>query len=183
MAELIAERYAQAAFDIGIEQDRIQQIQRDAGVVRSVLAENPDLKRFLSMPTVSAEQKYNAMAKIFEGEIEEPVAGLLHVLIRAGRTEHLSEVLEVLEGMILDYQKQVRGEIASAYALSQTELDRIQDTLSRATGKTVILEPKVDPSLIGGVVVRVNDVVYDNSIKSQLAQMTRHLRGLRIVDS
>ena len=53
-------------------------------------------------------------------------------------------------------------------------------TLSKASGKEIVLESQVDPSLIGGVVVRLDDMIYDNSIKSQLSRLTRHLRDVRI---
>ena len=78
------------------------------------------------------------------------------------------------------HNRQAIAVVTSAKALSEEELAKIRETLAKASGKEILLEAKVDPSLIGGVVVRLDDMIYDNSIKSQLSRLTRHLRDVRI---
>lgn len=179
MVEVIAERYAKALFDAALDQDVLDKTLNDSRTVRRVLDENPDLVRFLAMPNMGVEQKLDAAARIFRQSIGEPLMGFLHVLIRADRTAHLLQVFDEFEGMYRVHNRQAIAVVTSAKALSEPELEKIRETLSRSSGKEILLEAKVDPSLIGGIVVRLDDMIYDNSIKSQLSRMTRHLRGVR----
>ena len=180
MVEIIAERYAKALFDAALDQGRLDETLNDSRTVRRVLDENPDLVRFCAMPNIGVEQKLDATARIFRQSIGEPLMGFLHVLIRADRTAHLLQVFEGFEDMYRVHNRQAIAVVTSAKALSEEELAKIRETLAKASGKEILLEAKVDPSLIGGVVVRLDDMIYDNSIKSQLSRLTRHLRDVRI---
>ena len=180
MVEIIAERYAKALFDAALDQGRLDETLNDSRTLRRVLDENPDLVRFLAMPNIGVEQKLDATARIFRQSIGEPLMGFLHVLIRADRTAHLLQVFEGFEDMYRVHNRQAIAVVTSAKALSEEEIAKIRETLAKASGKEILLEAKVDPSLIGGVVVRLDDMIYDNSIKSQLSRLTRHLRDVRI---
>lgn len=182
MVEVVAERYAKALFDAALDAKCIEKAEKDCKAVRAAAESNPELMRFLLMPNISREQKLDAVRRIFTGEVGEPMLGFLHVLVQADRSEHLIQILEAFERMVMEYTRTVRATVTSARPLTDAELAQIRETLEKAADKTIILETDVDPSLIGGLVVRVNDMIYDNSIKSQLARMTRHLRGLRISD-
>ena len=182
MVEIVAERYAKALFDAAVDANCLEQAVKDVETVRETVASNPDLMRFLLLPNITREQKIDALQKIFNGVLGEPVLGFLHVLVRADRVDSLIPIFDDFDKKVMEHDRTVRALVTSAEPLKESELAQIRKTLEKAADKKIILETRIDPSLIGGLVVRVNDLIYDNSIKSQLAKMTRHLRGLRMSD-
>ncbi len=181
MAEVVL-RYAQALFDTAVENGRVLPALSDARFVRQVFVDNPELMKFLKSPETMTEEKIHLNERVFDGQIGEPMLGFLHVVIRKGRIENLVEMLDQFEEMVQDEQNRVVASVTSAKELTAEERSRLLDTLTRSTQKEVILDTKIDPSLIGGLVVRVKDKVYDNSIRSSLTQLSKHLKGIRITE-
>ena len=181
MAEVVL-RYAKALFDAAADSGRLLPAQEDARLVRRTFLDHPELMRFLRSPEAMTDQKTEAIERIFAGQIGEPVAGFLYVVIRKNRVEELIEMLDRFEEMVQEDQNLLVATVTSAKELSAEERDKLLSTLTRSTQKKVILDSRIDPSLIGGLVVRIKDKVYDNSIRSSLAQMAKHLKGIRITE-
>ena len=182
MADVIAERYSQALFDLAKEKDLLEETLEDVLFVQSLMEEHPELYRYLNLPGVSVERKKTAMAHIAEGSVRRPMAGLLQLLIQKARIPYLNEILNSYKGLLRNERGQVQARITSAVALSNEELLKIIKTLEQSLHKEILAEQIVDPSIIGGVVVRVGDKVYDNSIRSSLDRLSRHLKGYQIKD-
>ena len=183
MAEVIAVRYAEALFSVAEEKDLLTRTAKDITCVRTVLAENPDLVNVLAMPDVIPEKKAELLNRIFQEDLEEPMLGLLTVLVRKGRIGQIDEVFAEFEERLIEWEKKCRVTVTSAAALSDAEVSKIRETLAKSMQKEILIDTVIDPSLIGGLVVRVGDVVFDNSIRSSLSKMSRHLRELRISES
>lgn len=183
MAEVIAVRYAEALFSVAEEKDLLTRTAQDINCVRTVFSENPDLVRVLAMPDVIPEKKESLISRIFQEDLEEPMLGLLHVLIRKDRIGQMEEVFTEFEDRLMEWEKKCRVTVTSAAPLSDAEIDKIRNTLAKSMDKEILVDTVIDPSLIGGLVVRVGDVVFDNSIRSSLSKMSRHLRELRISES
>ena len=182
MADVIAERYSQALFDLAKEKDLLQKTEDDVLFVQGLMKDHPELYRYLQLPDVSVDRKKKAIEHIVEGSVDRPMIGLLQLLIQKSRIAWLSEILSGYMSLLREERGQIQARITSAAALSSQELEKIVKTLEHSLHKEILAEPVVDPSLIGGVVVRVGDTVYDNSIRSSLTRLSKHLKDLRIVD-
>ena len=179
MAEIVL-TYAKALFDAAAEADRKEPCLKDALSVLNVIRENPDFERILRSPEITADEKTRLIVRVFGADISEPFMGFLHVLVRKGRIENLEQIVREFEAMVEESENRVTAQVSSAAELSEAEKEKLIRTLEKSTGKTVRLHTMVDPSLIGGLVVRVKDKIYDNSIRSSLAKMSRHLKDVRI---
>ena len=183
MADVIAERYSQALFELAKEKDMLETTEKDVRFVQSLMDEHPELYRYLQLPDVSVDRKKTAMDHILEGSVGRPMAGLIQLLVQKARISYLTEILEGYQQLLRDEKQQVKVQITSAAEISGEELSKIVKTLEQSLHKEILAEMTVDPSLIGGVVVRVGDKVYDNSIRSSLERLSRHLKDFRIADN
>ncbi len=183
MAEVIAVRYAEALFNVALEKKLLDRTSADIAHVLEVCADNPDLLRFFSLPDVESSQKEALVDRLFREDAEEPIMGLLHVLIRADRIDQMEDIFTDYNRRVMEYERRARAVVTSAAPLSQAEIANVRAALAKALQKEIEIDTEVDPSLIGGLVVRVGDAVFDNSIRSSLSKMSRHLRGLRIVEN
>lgn len=183
MADVIAERYSQALFELAKEKDMLEKTAQDVLFVQSLMDEHPELYRYLQLPDVSVDRKKTAMERILEGSVDRPMAGLIQLLIQKSRIGYLTEILAGYQNLLRDEKQQVQVSVTSAVSLSEAELSKIVKTLEQSLHKEILMEQIVDSSLIGGVIVRVGDKVYDNSIRSSLERLSRHLKDFRIGDN
>lgn len=180
MADVIAERYSQALFDLAREKNLLEETSEDVLFVQSLMGDHPELYRFLELPDVSVDRKKQAMAHIVEGSVRQPMAGLLQLLIQKARIPYLAEILDGYQDMLRDTKGQVQVWVTTAVELSAEELQKIVRTLEKSLHKEILAEQVVDPSVLGGVIVRVGDKVFDNSIRSSLERLSKHLKTFRM---
>lgn len=180
MADVIAERYSQALFDLAVEKNMLEETLEDVLFVQSLMEDHPELYRYLQLPDVSVDRKKTAMEHIVEGSVRKPMAGLLQLLIQKARISYLNEILANYQSLLREEKGQIQARITSAVELSAEELQKIVRTLEQSLHKEILAEQVVEPSIIGGVIVRVGDKVYDNSIRSSLDRLSRHLKDFRI---
>ena len=169
-----ARHYAQALFELAQEQgsfgawrERLRRLRR--------LLDGTDLGLALLSPQFSAAQREElALAVLAEdGEIDQPAANLLRLLIRSRRTAMLGAIEAGFAALVDQAEGRVQARLATAVAVSPEELARFGRELSSRLGQEVEFQAEVDPSLLGGAVVRVGDRVFDASLKSRLLQL-RH---------
>ncbi len=182
MADVIAERYSQALFDLAKEKNMLDKTEEDVLFIQSLMDTHPELYRYLQLPDVAIDRKKTAMEHILEGSVEKPMSGLIQLLIQKSRVAYLKEILEGYQELLRREKQQIQVKITSAAALSSEELSKIVKTLEQSLHKEILAETIIDPTVIGGVIVRVGDKVYDNSIRSSLERLSRHLKAFRIAD-
>ena len=186
MAELVAKRYGKALFDFASSHGAMDEIQADAAYLRDVFQQNPEVTRFLELPEITAEAKVESIESIFgpreqrDASLSAGMRGLLAVLIRKGRISALMPVLEEYSRLVMEFNREAQAHVRTAAALSEDEERRIQEALCQALHKKVSLSVEVDAALIGGLVIRVGDTVFDNSIRTRLDRLTRELMDLQL---
>jgi len=168
-----AARYARALFDVVLrERGDLTVVERELSGFVEIFATNPELEKVMLNPAVPAPRKRAAISELANRAGLTPVLGKLVVLLaERDRLALLLEVLQSFRQRVLNHQKVVRAEVTSAMPLVEERVGQIQRSLSHATGRTVMLETRVDPALIGGLVARIGSVVYDASLTTQLQKM------------
>ncbi|HYT74944.1 MAG TPA: ATP synthase F1 subunit delta [Vicinamibacterales bacterium] len=174
-----AGRYARALFDVILQEapGSIETVQGDLQQFADLVSGNEALASVVGNPAIPASKKI-ALAKALldrAGNVSAPLAKLIVMLAERDRLTLLPDVARVYRSRVMDHLKIVRGEVTTAIALAPEKLRALEQGLERATGRKVLLEMKVDPSIIGGVVTRLGSTVYDGSVTTQLQKMKQSL--------
>ena len=173
-----AGRYARALFDV-VKQERgsLEQIETDLQQFVDLFTEHPVLAATLGNPAIPASKKQAVARVLIEraGGISPVLAKMILMLGDRDRLMLLPEILRVYRDRLMDHQQVIRGEVTTASALPPEKLRSLEQGLQQATGKKVILEARVDASIIGGVVTRLGSTVYDGSVTTQLQKLKQSL--------
>ena len=173
----IARRYAKALLLIGKEDGNAESYRAELDGVAKLIARKKDLEQAISNPLYDAAGRRNVLQAVVEKlNISKVMASFLMLLFDKGRIGFLSNINEFYHKLADELKGVARASVVSAYELPTETIEKIRAALSKKTGKEIILEVKQDPSLIGGVVTRIGDLVLDGSIKTQLLTMRESLK-------
>jgi len=169
----LARRYARALVELGQEAHDADGFGRELGrFVATVDQEDGLLRKVLSNPGLTTLERRGVLDAVLARLALQPmVTNFLKLLVDKNRFTHLDEILLAYQGMADQLSGRVRATVSTARVLSDSTADRVRATLATSTGKQVILEQRVDPELLGGMVVRLGDTVYDASIRARLASI------------
>lgn len=171
-----AKRYAQAAFDIARDRGEIGRWREELRDVALVLAES-ELAPVLADPKVPQEQKFRALERVLD--VSPLVMNLAKLLVHKGRSQDARAVADAFNRLADAYEGIAHAEVTTAVELSPERLAAIAQQLGQQFGKTVIATNRVDPSIIGGAVIKVGDRLIDGSVRTRLRMLRRELEGAR----
>jgi F-type H+-transporting ATPase subunit delta len=168
----IARPYAQALFGLAQGENAVDEVDAGLTSISKLTDDSPDFERFLRSPVISADQKAAALDRIIEAAKPHQIVGkFLRVVARNGRLFTLPTIIKTYRELAAAARGEVSAEVTSAAPLSSGQLKSLADTLKAKIGKTVTLIEHVDPSLIGGLVVKVGSRMIDSSLKTKLSAM------------
>lgn len=173
----IARRYARALFGLGQELGDPEALLADLEAFTDAVEANEDLSRVMFTPIHPRAERRAVVAEVAEkldGRAE--LRAFVMILVDENRTKLLPDVRQSFRELVEEAAGRVTAEIVSARPLDEAELERIRGALSRRVGAEVRLETSVDPELIGGVVAKVGDLLFDGSVRSQLGALGESLR-------
>ena len=171
----VAKRYAKALFNIALRQDILQSVEDDLTGVCAVIAHSKDLKRFMTSPNHSREDKLRLLERTFSDRVTALTMHAVRLLLKR-RREHLIENLK-LEYVALrrEHDRVVHVFVQSARPLDDSQKDRILAKIAGYTGKRVESEFATDDTLIGGVKVTFDNFVLDGTARGYLNRMRDHI--------
>jgi F-type H+-transporting ATPase subunit delta len=166
----IARPYAAALFDLSQSEGSVDAVESGLVEIQKLSSESDDFRRFLRSPVISADQKSGAVEAILsKANVNATVANFVKVVARNGRLFALPAIIKAFQALAASGRGEVSAEVTSASALSQEQVASLAETLKQKIGKTVTLTEHVDPSLIGGLVVKVGSQMIDSSLKTKLS--------------
>lgn len=175
---ILARRYAKALFAVGKERDTFEEYNEVLQGVAGLYASTPEVVDALTNPLYPMDIREKVMAGMVGSlEVDKVMGNFLNLLVQKSRAEILPEIAEEYKIMVDDEKNISHGSVISAVELSDELQAKIQATLEKLTGKKVELTTSVDPSIIGGVIAKVGDLVLDGSIKAQLAGLKDSIKG------
>ncbi|HOK05573.1 MAG TPA: ATP synthase F1 subunit delta [Syntrophales bacterium] len=173
----IAKRYARAFFEIAEEERRLEEYYNELNGFLSIVEGNEDLKGFLANPVFDQAEKKAVVESILKKiNISGITANFIKLLTDKRRIVILRDIVECYREMMDEALHTVRVNVKTAFPLSDELKAQLQSGLEAQTGKRVQMTVTEDPSLLAGIVVRVGDTLYDNSIRTQLNNI-RNLLG------
>lgn len=178
--DLIARRYAKALFAVAQEDGKVEAIYEEISVFAEIIEnkDNKDLKSFLSNPVCQQADKKAVVVELLKKvNITGITANFLRLLVDKRRITGLSGIVSAYQEFMDVMLNKVRIEVLSAYVMSDEQSARLKKQLEEFTGKNVELSVKdKDASLLGGIIVKIGDTVYDGSVKAQLNSVRALLR-------
>jgi len=171
-------QYANALADIALAQGAADPALRQLMDFREAYAESAELRNFLASPALDREAKHGVIEKLVARlGASKIVRNFLFVVTDHGRMHILPEIVESFQEVIRKRQGIAEAEIFSAVELSAAQKAEFAFTLERMTGQRVEAKYSLDPSLLGGAVVRIGDAIYDGSVRNRLSEMRSKLTG------
>ena len=171
-------RYATALFDLARESNALPQVEASLGTVRDALAQSEDFKALTSSPLVSRVDAAKAIAAV------GPVLGLdaitakfLGVLADNRRLAKLPAIIAAFRSLAAAHRGETTAEVISAHPLSPDQVDALKQQLRTRVGRDVSVDLSVDPSLLGGLVVKIGSQMIDSSIKTRLNTLAHAMKG------
>jgi len=176
MRSAAARRYARALFGLAREAGEVEEIDRQLRTLESLLAENAELHRALLTPLHRARERQGVLRAVSERLGMSPLLrNFLAYLIDQRRLVDHETVCEEYRRLAEEAAGRLRARVTAARALQPDEETRLREVLSRRTGRQVELDVEVEPELIGGMVAKVGDLVFDGSLRAQLGQLRASL--------
>jgi len=178
---VIARRYAQALFLAARKKEAVPQVGEDLAQVLIIdTAQGGRIRHFLEAQQVPSEQKLAVLEAGFRGQVHSLVVEFLKLLLRKKRLLDLRDIVEQFEALVEDFQGVVRARVTTAVPLREAETQALVQELERSLSKKVHAVTRVDPGILGGVVVRVGDRIADRSVSRMLAVMREQLLGATV---
>jgi F-type H+-transporting ATPase subunit delta len=165
----VSGRYATALFELARDQKSVDSIKADLARFEAMLADSADLRRLVRSPVFSAGEQSKALGAVLDqAAISGISANFLKVLTANRRLFAVAEVIRAFRALVAKFKGEATADVTVAETLNDRSLDALKAALKAVTGKDVALNVKVDPSIIGGLVVKLGSRMVDSSLRTKL---------------
>lgn len=177
----VAQRYASALFEVALEAEAVDSVGKDLDGFDGLLSESADLKRLVGSPVFSADEQARAIGAVLaKAGIGGIAANFVTLAARNRRLFVLPDMIKAYRALAAAHRGEQAAEVVSAAPLSEDQVSSLSAALSGiAQGKTIRIVPKVDPSIIGGLIVKVGSRMIDTSLKTKLTSLKVALKEVR----
>ncbi len=175
----LAGRYAAALYDIAETAGTLDAVAEDLRGLNRLVDESDDLRRLIRSPVVDRTDQAKAMAAVLErAGVNELTKRFVGVVADNRRLFVLPQIIEAYLRRLAERRGEVTAHVISAKPLSQAQVDKVTEQLRTKLGAKVVVDLKVDPTLIGGLVVRVGSKLIDDSLRTKLARLQLAMKGV-----
>lgn len=168
MSLTVARRYAQALYQDALQKKCVERVDEDILMINESIAGSPELDRFFHDPILTADKKSKVVDALFADTVHATTLSLLQLLVSKGRESLFSQVASSYKAMRDKQLGIVEAEVRVALPLNVADEKKVVEGIEAMTGKKVRLNATVDPQILGGLIIRVGDTVYDRSVLHQL---------------
>jgi F-type H+-transporting ATPase subunit delta len=172
--EEIAQVYSRSLFQVAREHDKLDEIREQLGEFTDVLAEERNMQRFFFSPQFSTEEKKEGLHKAIEGA-DETLVNFLELLLEKHRMPAIFRIRRQFDELWREENKLLPVEVTSAVELDEETVRKIGDEIGERTGRKVELTSRVDPDILGGIVLRVGNSILDASIRNRLERLRKQV--------
>ncbi len=170
-------RYASALFELAQEQSQLQPVENDLNRIQAMLDESPDLLRMVRSPVFSADDQTKALdALLSKAGIGGLTLNFVKLIVRNRRLFAILDMIKAFRTLAAGARGEVQADVASATALNDSQLQALKETLKASIGKDVQINASVDPSLLGGLVVKVGSRMIDSSLRTKLSTLKLRMK-------
>jgi F-type H+-transporting ATPase subunit delta len=170
----IARRYAGAIFDIAVKQNTLDQTLADVQEIAKLFSIRT-LAYLLREPNIPVQRKETAIRQALESRVLPTSLNLALLVVQRELVDLMPNIARELNQLLLDYKNQAIAQVTTAKPMDAKQQNLVKQALERMTGKTILMETRVQPSILGGVVARVGDKVIDGSVERRLQMLKQQL--------
>jgi F-type H+-transporting ATPase subunit delta len=181
----LANRYAEALFRAARDAGAVDRVGEEFAQLERAIVSTPELHMLLSHPEISVERKMAVVQEVFGNSFLATVFLFLRLLLKGQRLVLLSAIAEQYQELTNRWRGIVPGEVRTVIPLTDGQRTRLEAALNRLVSGRVVLKNRIDPEILGGVVVRLSDRIIDGSVRHRLARLRAtlvHSEGLRDAD-
>lgn len=173
----VARRYAGSLYELAAESGSVEAVESGLGQVEAMIGESADFKRLIESPVFSADEQYRAIAAIGEkAGIDGLLANFLKVVARNRRLFALPGIITAFRAIAAEARGEIAADVVSAHELNATQQKELAAALKDVAGKDVAINLTVDPSILGGLIVKIGSRQIDTSLKTKLTSMKLALK-------
>lgn len=172
----LGKRYAKSLLDLANEMGKTDDVKADMETILNIIKNSKEFEILINSPIINPDKKLSIFKELFDGKLTEMSCNFIEIITRKGRESKLGVIAQ---GYINLYRigKGINvATVTTAVALSDEERESIRAKIADATGKSIEIEEKVDPSIIGGITLRLDDKQFNGSIAYQLESLKRQFR-------
>ena len=173
----VAERYALSLFELAREEGSIDTVESELNQFQGLIDENADFRRLVESPAFTSNEQLSAMAAIVEAVKASPLtANFLKVIATNRRLFVLPGIVRSFRAKAAEHRGEVDASVISANALNDTQRRELAEALGQYAGKTVTMHESVDPSILGGLIVKIGSRQVDTSLRTKLNSLKLALK-------
>lgn len=177
MLASVAGRYASALFDLSLEQNQLAKVEQDLARFQALYDESADLRRLVRSPVISANEQQKAIGTILDRAGIGGLAGnFLRLISRNRRLFAAPDMVKAFRRLAARARGEVEADVTSAIPLSEAQLQTLRETLRASVGKEVTIATRVDPALLGGLVVKMGSRMVDSSLRTKLNSLKTRMK-------
>ena len=181
MAKLVTKTYADALFQLAVEENKVDDIYSEIKELKAILDTNEDIAKIMSHPSVDKNEKLKIIEDIFAGRVSGEVCGFLHQIVMNNRYEEIDGILDSFIDEIKEYKKIGVAYVSTPTALTDALKAQIEQKLLDTTDYVSMeMNYEIDESLIGGMKIRIGDKVVDSSVSTKLTELAKQLRKIQV---
>ncbi len=181
MAKLVAKTYADALFQLATERSEIDSLFEEVKLLQDLLVQNPELSQLMNHPNIARSEKEEVIENIFKNRVSNDLCGFLVQVVKNDRYEDIPDILECFVAEVKDYKKIGVAYVETPMELTDAQKKKVEEKLTATTDYTTMeMHYTVDPSLIGGMKIRIGDKVVDSSVSTKLAELAKSLRSIQL---
>jgi F-type H+-transporting ATPase subunit delta len=167
--------YAQALFQIAQAEGALEQVEDELFRFARILENETRLREALTDPSLPPEQRGKMITELLGDKATPHTTNVIAFVVQQGRARELTKIIDSLVQLAAEERKKAVAEVRSATPLDSQQRESLKDAIARATGKQVELKVLVDPTVIGGLLVRVGDQVFDGTVRRRLEMAKEHI--------
>lgn len=181
MAKLVSKTYAQALFELAVEENKTASLLDEAAALLEVIRANDEFGQFMNHPKIPKENKIEVVKNVFENKISRELVGFLITIVEKDRYCEIENILGGFIAAVKEYSNIGTAYVTTAIALENNEKNDIESRLLATTKyKTIECVYDVNKDLIGGMVIKMGDRVVDSSIRTKLDKLQRELLAIQL---
>jgi F-type H+-transporting ATPase subunit delta len=171
----LVKSYAEALFQIARAEEALDRVEEELTRLNKSLDSNAELREFLNNPQITSDGKKSALSQIFGEKISPITLHWMNLVIDQGRQRRLPVIIEAFLTLAQEAREKVTAEVITSLPLSEEQSKRLEQELSKVTRKRVFLKPMIDDSILGGVIVKIENKVIDGSVKHRLEEIKNEM--------
>lgn len=167
---IVAAVYAKPIFELACEDGLLDEVRGELKALTDLLRENREFVSLLESPFVQIEQRVSLLKKVFQGKLSSISLGLLEAVLKRKRLSYIADIAEQYERFYCGHKGINLVDVTVASAMSNEAIGKLSEKLSKAAGGPVRMDVKIDPSILGGIVIEQGDIIIDNSLRKALQE-------------